>query len=904
MVLDWDIEEPTAGERIREIRTAPIGSLAAIVAVVDTSDPSIAPAVLSSGADDVIIECDQDSVRIGLRLETAAQTAIRRFRSIMSDSNRHSHEDTYRALFHHLPCGVYESTPEGRFLNVNDALREILGYNTMDEVFALDIGRDLYVDPSQRTRLLGHLEQVNTLEGAELVFRRRDGSSVVLLENAFVRRDADGQVLSYVGTLVDITGRMDQLSTLEEARSLVEKDLALSLQEVEHANEMLRIRNRELEKAKNDLEQSETRFRTLVESLSESIYRCDHDGVITYASPAVESLLGLPLKEIIGRRWSDFVLAEEMPNHRGIVDRVIRGESTSSVFRLRAADGSIRWVRSSVTPSMHNGEFRGFQGIFSDITAQLTAEQASAEAQMLLDRRNRFMAALMDTIPNAVFHKDTAGRYQGCNRAFEILFDTTEEELIGKTAQEMWYPDDATVFDTKDEELLKNGGIQVYRTTVQRYGKESVEILYSKCIFRDEDGTPAGIVGVATDVTEIRDLKERLGHAEKMEALGQLAGSIAHEFNNLIMVVRGTTQLMSRQVLPGDPLRGDLELVLQTTQAAADLSRSLLAFSRRQVLDKTIFDLCEVISSLEPMLKRLLPPDIGITQSCEDSLPKILADQSSIERAVINLVLNSRDAIRGRGRIELSVQSETVDSAFVSERPWIRKGRYVKILVKDDGIGMDKATIDRIFDPFFTTKEAGRGTGLGMASVYGAMKQHNGYVVVDSEPSVGTTVSLYLPETRSEPALTEPSSPHVPIRAATETVLVVEDSTDLREVMIRFLQSLGYTTLEAADGNQALEVLHRDGARIHAVVTDLVMPGLDGIQLVKTAKQRWPHLGFVLCSGDRGRFEDTAPVLDGTVVRLEKPFDIEDIGNRLEDVLDSSGVIRIPDALLEPPSEE
>jgi two-component system cell cycle sensor histidine kinase/response regulator CckA len=896
VVIDPHIPPNSLSRRIQSVRDTTGGKRARIIAVLPEFETDQVMSAFDNGADDVIDGANATSVQVAARMEAAIRSVSR-----VRASSRHSRatlpiDESYLELFDLLPCGVYESTPEGRFLRVNDALRRILGYDTIQDVLALDIGRDLYVDSEQRRTLLEKIDATDVLSGEELVFRRRDGSAVMLLENAFARRDDRGRTVSYIGTLVDITQRAEALKTIDQARTALANELTQSLSAFEIANLRLREKNEELLATQSMLQSSEERFRFLVEKLDDAIYRCDRDDVLQYVSPAFESLVGYPRDQVIGKRWSFFVHPEDARERKRNVARLISGKSVTSMFRMVVSDGSIRHVRSSASPTITDGVLCGFQGILTDITQQYLTEQQMAKARTLLERRNRFVEALLDTFPNAVYYKDLEGRYLGCNRAFQAALKTTEEEIVGKTAHDLWSPEEVEVFDAKDEVLCRDGGQQMFEFEVHPPGGPRRTIVFSRGLYCNENGDPAGIVGVTTDVTEIRQLQERLRHTEKMEALGQLAGSIAHEFNNLIMVVRGTAQLVLRQLPPTDPLSNDLGLILQTAHTASDLSRSLLAFSRRQVLDRSLLDIETMLSALHPMFDRLLHPGITLTRASQSGLPPILADQSSLERAIVNLVLNARDAVGDRGTITISVDSESVSPESKQRPEWVEPGRFLVISIADDGIGMSPEAMERMFDPFFTTKAPGKGTGLGLASVYGAVKQHGGFVVVESQEGIGTTVSIMLPESDLTSSASDQETVHTQIREPTETILVVEDCNDLRSVIVRFLSSLGYTTLEASNGREALATLERDGNRIHAVITDLVMPEIGGVDLLNRARQRWPHLGFVLCSGDRGKIEDTAPILDSSVVRLEKPFDIGDIGSRLEEVLEASGVIRLPDS--------
>lgn len=898
VVLDW-LEEPApTWALLRHIRSLPQGRNGAVVVVIPRVETGAVDAALEAGADDFIEPlADPECVRV--RLATSRATALRKIATYDERHSRHSFEHTYHELLHHLPCGVYESSPDGRFLKVNDILRRILGYDTIEEVLQLDISDDVFVDRRRREELVSRIVDTGFVADEELVVRRKDGRPIVLLESAFAKRDAQGRIQSFVGTVTDITGRAEALENLQQKQVLLEGDLSETLNRLAATNAALGERNRELEQAQRELELTEHRFRHLVESLSEGVFQCDSDGTLVYASPAFTSVFGADPESILGRRWSDFIHPNDLPAREQNIARILAGEPVTSEFRLMVHPSQTREVRCASSPTMVDGQLVGFQGIVSDISESRRAERLLNETHTELQRRNQFLEALLDALPNAVHYKDVEGRYLGCNRAFEEAVGMRGDDVIGRTFREVFGDESAGEFEARDAELLMTGGSSIDETTVRIPGRPEARVVFSRCVFHDEHGAPAGILGVSTDVTRLRSLEDRLRHAEKMEALGQFAGSIAHDFNNLVMVIRGTAQLMARQLRPDDPFRNDLDLILDTTRTASDLSRSLLSFARRQVLDKVNLDIAEVVGSLRTMLSRLLHPGVDLVMDELEPEALVVADRSSVERMIVNLVVNARDAVGDDGTITIRVSSTRFDADLLRLYPWAEPGDYVTVEVSDDGIGMAPEVLERAFDPFFTTKRHERGTGLGLSSVYGGAKQHDGYVIIDSEPGWGTSVSIHLPRCESASRHPKPPESNERLRTATETVLVVEDEDDLRRVVVRFLESLGYRTLDAANGREALEILDRHGAGIHAVITDLVMPEVNGLELLSSARTHWPHLGFVLCSGNRGRFEDSLPIVDDGVARLEKPFDIEDVASRLEEVLESSGVIRLPESLLE-----
>ena len=884
IVIEWDERSRSTKEILRMIRTSSGPAVAILVAVSDLADAVVTDAV-NAGADDVV-QLGSCAETLDLRLSVLDAAARRGAAARESESGGLEGLDgPCRELFEHLPCGVFEVSREGRLIQWNDALQQLLGYGSIEELLLLNLPHDVFLYPAHRYSLINELQRNGVVADRNILVKTTVGTAVLTLDYCFGRKNESGEVVSYLGVVTERGADQGDLNLA----ALCDRSGALQVERfvghLREANEKLRRKNRELEAIRHELERSEFSFRYLVENLNDGVFRCDESGAVVYVSPSFERIFGVKEKDLIGTNWTSWVHPDDLPERLRNMERIALGESVVSTFRLVIDNGDVREVRCSTSGSFIGERMVGYQGIVSDLSVMQEAERMLDKAHSELERRNRFLEVLLDTMPNAVYFKDLEGRYIGCNRAFEEVAGMSSESLIGKTALETWDLDQGANFHGLHRELLATGGTRVDETTVLAPGKAPVSVVFSRSLFHDDMGRVAGTLGVLTDVTELRHLEGRLRHAEKMEALGQFAGAMAHDFNNLIMIIRGTAQLMARQLRDDDPFRGELGLILQTTKTAADLSRGLLAFARRQVLDRTNLEVGKVLSGLQTMLSRLLHPGIHLEFLIGGNLHSILADRSSLERAVVNLVLNARDAVEENGKIEIRVEEVVVDEQFMQSHPWATPGHFIAIRVVDDGVGMAPEVVDRVFDPFFTTKPHEHGTGLGLATVYGTAKQHDGFVIIDSELGQGTTVSILLPlsEAVSEPSATS-TAPREPV-GATGRVLIVEDSSDLRTVIARYLQSLGYTTFQAENGRVAMEVLEREGDDVLAVISDLVMPELSGVELLNKARERWPHLGFVLCSGNRGEFEDTAPVLDDRVVRLEKPFDIEDIAARLDAVI-------------------
>jgi signal transduction histidine kinase/CheY-like chemotaxis protein len=404
-------------------------------------------------------------------------------------------------------------------------------------------------------------------------------------------------------------------------------------------------------------------------------------------------------------------------------------------------------------------------------------------------------------------------------------------------------------------------------------------------VYRDAQGKVIGLIGIARDVTEMKRLEEQFRQAQKMEAVGRLAGGVAHDFNNLLGIIIGYGDIVSRRMVSDDPLRLKMEQILKAAARAAALTRQLLAFSRQQVLQPKILDLNVVVSEIEDMLRRLIGEDVVLVTMPGPGLRSVEGDQGQLQQVIMNLAVNARDAMPNGGKLRVETCNVDVDEAYAARYPPMRPGPYVMLVITDTGSGMDANVQARIFEPFFTTKELGRGTGLGLSTVYGIVQQSGGHIYVDSEVGVGTSFRIYLPRAAGVPLQRAEGKPPSLV-GGSETVLLAEDESHLRELVREILEGSGYRVLIARDGTEALEIASGHAGPIHLMVTDVIMPGVSGREAADAIRQTRPEMKVLYVSG----YTDDAILRHGVLgsaAFLEKPFARDRLLREVRELLNS-----------------
>ncbi len=521
----------------------------------------------------------------------------------------------------------------------------------------------------------------------------------------------------------------------------------------------------------------------------------------------------------------------------------------------------------------------------------LAIERKRAMEELCKQREE--MQTILDSVPALISYKGLDRRYLRVNRALAQVTGIPQEQWVGKTAFEV-LPDLAAGYHEDDEEIIETG--RPKRAIVEPFKTATGDgwLMTDKIPYLDQDGNTAGVISLAIDISdrvrveqELLNKEEELRQSQKMEAVGRLAGGIAHDFNNLLTAISGYTQLMLYRLEQDDSNRALLKQVEEAAERAASLTHQLLAFSRKQPVQLQALQLNERVSNMHGMLKHLIGEDVMLVTELDDELQIIDADPSLLEQVMLNLVVNARDAIPKGGTVTIKTDSTVIDQEASTTNQDAREGTFACLSVLDTGVGMHKATLDHIFEPFFTTKEKERGTGLGLSVVYGNVRQHHGWIEVDSEPGKGSEFRVYLPIAECGSEKQEEKKPvSRDISGHNERILIVEDEDVVRSFACKALRDTGYDVLDVGSAEEGLEVYERENGEFDAVFSDVVLPGKSGVQLVEELLFLDPELRILLSSGYTGEKSQWTAISDKGLRFLQKPYSLADLLGTIREVLD------------------
>jgi two-component system cell cycle sensor histidine kinase/response regulator CckA len=628
------------------------------------------------------------------------------------------------------------------------------------------------------------------------------------------------------------------------------------------------------------LRESERYLRALFEGALDPVLVADDEGCWVDVNPAAARAFGLARAEMLGRRIGDFAADPNFDfaaTWRAFLDA---GQMTGT-FRARRADGTVCAFEYAATARVAPGRHLS---VLREVTERDRAKQALEESE------SRFRLVL-ETIPVGVWLIDRTGRITYANPAARRIWGGVR--FVGPEGFDVfkgWRLPDREPIQAKEWGAVRalERGLATFGESIEIQAFDGVrrQILHSALPIRDESGTIMGVLVMNEDVTERTRLEQNVQQSRKMEAVGRLAGGVAHDFNNLLAIITGRAELLQRLLSPRHGGRRHLEELLEASERAADLTRQLLAFGRKQLLQRRPVRLNDAVDKIRPMLERLLGEDLQLRTELEEGVAPVLADAHQLEQVLVNLAVNARDAMPDGGTLTIATSEVVVEGAMARRRhPGLEPGRYALLTVADTGHGMDVETRSHLFEPFFTTKEEGQGTGLGLSTVYGIVSQNDGHISVDSEPGRGTTFRIHLPVTEEQVEEADATGTAPPPRG-TETILLVEDERSLRDVIGEDLEELGYTVLAAANGSEALGLAasHRGG--IDLVLTDVILPKMNGRELVTKLSEEHAGLAAVYMSGYTANVIARHGVLEEGVHFVQKPFAARALAERIRKALD------------------
>lgn len=765
-------------------------------------------------------------------------------------------------------------TLDGRLLSVSPAAAKVLGY-APEEMAGQHM--EQFLAPDVRNQFPDYLETIQSNGTASGLMRviTKSGEEKVLAYSNICRQES-GKPAYVLGHAADIT---------------------------------------ELKKAEQRLRTAEQRFQQLLEFSSDVVTIAQPDGSIQFISPAVERALGYLPSDVIGRNMFDYVHPDDSSLAQQAFAAALDepGYASAIEVRLRNTNGAYIDFEVVANNLLAAPAVAGIVISAKDLSARKSAEHALRKQKQELETRDRLHSAELAKTNEALIaeireREQTENALRESQSLLQAALESTADgilvvDLEGKIVSinrrwaEMWNIPEYILRERRDEEALRFVLDQLkspsqFMSKVKALYASPNESSYDVLEFKDGrvferysqpqkiSEKTVGRVWSFRDVTEHKRLEDYLRQAQKMEAIGRLAGGIAHDFNNLLMVIMGHCDVL-KAGNHSATTKHSIDQIFAAAMRAASLTRQLLAFSRRQVLEPSLLDLNAVLSDLSTMLRRLIAEDIELVIDLTESAMYVSADPTQLDQVILNLVVNARDAMPKGGRLTLQAEVVQLGEPCTKGTASVPPGSYVLLKVSDTGSGMSKQIMSRIFEPFFTTKELGQGTGLGLATAYGVVRQSNGYILVESVVGKGTTFEIYLPRVDVTSAVSTPASSSVRSLNGSETILLAEDQESLRILIKAFLEQQGYTVLVAENGREALSLLESYPGVIHMLITDVVMPEVRGTDVVERSVKCRPNMRVIYISG---YFDEE--IANSSAAFLQKPFGMQELGAKIRSALD------------------
>jgi two-component system, cell cycle sensor histidine kinase and response regulator CckA len=750
-----------------------------------------------------------------------------------------SEEKFFKIFYASSNLMAITSLKSGRFIDLNEASASLGGYKREDLIGALAFESNIWADPNHRDAIMQKLRDEGAVHNIEVDFLGRTGDvhKVLFSANPITVNDEP----CMISVSVDITER---------------------------------------EKKADASEESEEKYRLLVENSLQGLAIIQEARII-FCNKAFCEISGYSAEELLS--FSDAITLIH-PDDRELVkkrhDSRVKGVAIDQHYEYRIVrkDGRVRLLEVYASLVEYNGKSAA-QIVHIDITERRQAEEDLKESREYLNQ-------IINRISDPIFVKNRKHSFVLVNDALCEFAGHRREEFYRGSSFEGMPQDLAAALWEEEEEVFTTGKEIIAETTINDRHGAARTLMTKKSLLTDKNGNKQ-IVGVLREITEYKRLEAQFRQAQKMEAVGILAGGVAHDFNNLLNVINGYCELILDDLSLDNPMRKDLEQIREAGQRAANLTTQLLTFGRKQILQPKIINLNDVIAHASTMLRRLIGEDIELVSISQPNLELIHADPGQIHQIIMNLAVNARDAMPNGGKLTIETENIDFDEIYLKDHLAGKTGPYVMLAISDNGIGMDAAVQEHLFEPFYTTKKNGRGTGLGLSTVYGIVKQSNGFIWVYSEPGKGATFKIYFPRVKGGAANDAVDKKTGSGFQGSETVIIVEDEASVRALAGKILRGLGYRVIEAAEGMEALRISKKFDQEIQLILTDVVMPGMSGSTLVSQLKTERPGIKALYVSG----YTDDAiihhGVLESNVAFLQKPFTAEGLSRKVREVLDA-----------------
>jgi two-component system cell cycle sensor histidine kinase/response regulator CckA len=626
--------------------------------------------------------------------------------------------------------------------------------------------------------------------------------------------------------------------------------------------------------------EAELRYRTLFEQSPDGILIIDTNGNFIDFNNAAHNMLGYTREEFKQLRISDINL-DSTEKIKACIERLLRDGKANFEVKYKAKDGGRRSIQVfSQVMTLSGKSF--FHSIWQDISERKQVEEA-------LRKSEKFVRDILETVDEGFIVIDRDYKIISANKAYLDQVKMPLENVIGRHCYEISHhitvPCHKVGEGCSVKHTFDTGEPHTKLHIHHDKEKNPIYVETKSYPLKDAAGHIISAIEIINNNTGKKKLEDQLRHSQKMEAVGQLAGGVAHDFNNILTAITGYGSLMKMKMGEHDPLRNYLQQMLDASERAANLTRSLLAFSRKQVISPRPVNLNKIVKNVEKLLQRLVSEDVEMKVILTNKDLTVMADSSQIEQILMNLVANASDAMLERGCLTISTEVDVLDHEFVRINGFGKPGMYAIFSVTDTGTGMDEKTKRKIFEPFFTTKQAGRGTGLGLSIAYGIVKQHDGYITCYSEPNMGTTFKIYLPMIKRKTVTKERTALH-PVSNGTETILVSEDDAAVSKIMKEVLEQFGYTVIEAVDGEDAISKFKNNRDRVKLLILDVIMPKKNGKEVYEEIRKDRPDVKVIFSSGYMTDTLQKKGALEGDINFIPKPVSPTELLRKVRETLD------------------